>query len=151
MNARDALKAYMAQLRESPLYVEAGEPTPKEECDRILSQTTFSPGDGWSGGWPEPLPNGDRCWGPKVWVGESDERGAKVQVFQLAFVQRHCAVDGWMLTHTLAPSGSGSVWLGECNNSARVDLVGREAWAAWCARPEGVGEIARIIFSGGMK
>lgn len=132
--AQQVLDEYMRELRASDAYRIAKlhwvMSMARSECYRVLAESDFS-NFSETDILPPPLPNGDLAFGS----AKRRAGGAGDYVFDFHFIERHSAYNFMSVNHALYPEGNGSVWLGECNNSARVDLNDpAEAWACWAAR-----------------
>lgn len=154
--AATAMDEYLAAVRRTPEYHAAIDWTAADECDRILVECPPRPvnayaehyadddpaGDVYrrSEGFPVPLsPDQDHPSGSLQWDQPHDSVSRRV-VFVMVFVQVWRSwtapghVTGWGVNHVLYPDGRGAVWVGVCNNSARVDVDGEEAQRLWAAR-----------------
>lgn len=131
-NAASALDEYLAFLRSTPEY--AAGCVVADEIERVLTEVGRRPGAPIA--FSDPLiigpRGGDMAYGHGAWESLGGER---VHVWRFGFIERwQSGPHGMSANHTLHPDGSGGVWLGECNNSARFDASGDDAAGLWAAR-----------------
>ena len=125
--AAEVLDEYLAALRltdayrQAPLNVVASVIVERMTEDTIWTPPRYE----WDSRQPQNFPNGDRIWG-------SSYKG----VYEVCFATNSgLEWQDYNVHHTIDPDGRGSVWLGVCNNSARIDISDEaDALACWHAR-----------------
>ena len=142
--AQTALDGYIAQLKRTPeflLGVMELDPTAaiNAEIQKVFLETEFY-SDGSMGLMsPAARPNGERILGHHQpgpeWESGSDRPASETYVFVLNSLLHSRAYLGFSVQISIDLSGSGYVWLGECNNSAAyTPQTPEEVWGFWNAR-----------------
>lgn len=137
--AIDALEEYLALVRETPEYLGSSKyinlGTVREEIKLQMETMEWFEGNWYPGNNPDnvySLGSGIPVWGPE----------GCTHMLKLNGIFHMRSWDGWRVEHSLSFDGTGSVWLGVANNSARYDVpkTGHwhlpESWQLWKARKE---------------